>query len=120
MFRKIFILALFCLLFLPSFGFAQGFKDQAALETRLAYLYDLEGVTDVFFDNNNVYIGFDQAPVDIGQIIRGAALNGNRAYGARVHVWACRYNSSEGDPARWPRFCFATGQSGRVVKTDCR
>ena len=94
--------------------------DQSALESRLAYLSDIPEISSVKLVRNNVYIGFNKRTLDMGTIVRGAAAFGNRAYGARVHVWACVFNANEPNPEKWRYYCSATGQNGKVKKSDCR
>lgn len=49
-------------------------QDQAALEKRLEYLNDIPEVSWVKFDGNNVHIGFNKRPSDLGSIVRDAGF----------------------------------------------
>ena len=91
--------------------------DYSVVEKRLAYLNDIEGVAQVAFEQNNVFIGFETLPDDYEVIVRAAAVHGNKALGRRVHVWACKYVADQ-PPRSWPWYCFATGQNGKVVKYE--
>ncbi len=91
--------------------------DYSVVEKRLAYLNDIEGVAQVAFERNNVFIGFETLPDDYESIVRAAAFHGNKALGRRVHVWACKYDA-EIAPDRWPVYCFATAQNGKVVNFE--
>lgn len=102
----------FLLIFLAAPVYAM---DYSVVEERLAYLKDIEGVAQVAFERNNVFIGFESLPEDYETIVRAAAVHGNKALNRRVHVWACKYDA-EIAPDRWPAYCFATAQDGKVVK----
>jgi len=113
------ILIAIIFIFLISIAFVQaGRRDQKALEARLAYLKDIAEISWVIFDKNNVYLGFNKIPDDMGTIVRGAALQGNKAYGFGVHVWAM--DANKGDWKTAPHYYTATARHGRVAKSSCR
>ncbi|MDY6789867.1 MAG: hypothetical protein SWH54_01245 [Thermodesulfobacteriota bacterium] len=84
----------------------------------MAYLKDIPEISWVVFDENSVYLGFNKVPGDMSAIVRGAALQGNKAYGFGVHVWAM--NANKGDWKTAPHYCTATARWGRITKSDCR
>ena len=95
-----------------------GRRDQSALKESLDYLKDVPEISWVVFDRNNVYIGFSEQVNDVGSICRGAAVNGNRAYGFGVHVYAV-----DGYQADWKKskhYCTATARHGKVIRSNCR
>lgn len=94
-------------------------KRLDALEARLAYLYDIPEISEVVFEGNHVYLGFERWTLKMGTVTRAAAYHGNKVYGRRVHVYACKYDPYEPDPRDWPLFCSATGQDGKVKRCDC-
>ena len=116
--KRITFIALIFVIIVLAISVNAGRRDQKALEARLAYLKDTFGVLCVVFDKNNVYIGFETVDNDMGMIVRGAAVQGNKAYGAGVHVWAM--NANKGDWKTAPHFCTATARKGRITKSDCR
>ena len=93
-------------------------RDQSALKKSLAYLHDIPEISWVVIVRNNIYIGFNKRIKDMGAICRGAAVNGNRAYGFGVHIYAV-----DGYQADWRKskhYCAVTARSGRVTKSSCK
>jgi hypothetical protein len=88
-------------------------RDYASLERKLAYLNDIDEVSWVEFDANNVYVGFERRPADLSAIVNAAAVNGNRALGFGVHVWAVpgRRGWRPGDGTY---YCEATARHGEL------
>ena len=104
------------LIFIASQSFA---RDQKALESRLNYLNDIPEISWVKFNKNNVYVGFKSKPADMSNIVGGAALFGNKAYGFGVHVWAVPANNKNwkvGDQY----YCEATARHEKVEDNSCR
>lgn len=95
-----------------------GRRDHAALSKRLSYLKDIPEISWVIIVKNNVYLGFVKKINDMGAICRGAAVQGNRAYGFGVHVYAV-----DGYQADWKKakhYCRATARHGRITGSNCR
>ena len=95
-----------------------GRRDQGALKERLSYLKDIPEISWIVIVKNNVYLGFNKKINDMGAICRGAALNGNRAYGFGVHVYAV-----DGHQADWRKakhYCRATARRGKVTRSNCK
>lgn len=103
-----------------SYAFA---GDQAALKNRLAYLKDIPEVSEVKYVDNQVYIGFNRCPSDIGAIVGGAAAFGSSAYGSRITVWGCEYDKHEPNPEKWGVYgrgkCYAIARGGETRKNRC-
>lgn len=96
-----------------------GYKP--ALEKRLSYLSELPEVSWVEIENNNVYIGFNAIPDDLGTIVRAAAFHGNKAIDFGVHVWAVDTKYIGWRPAGDnPYICTATARYGKVQKSNCK
>lgn len=60
----------------------------------LAYLNEMEDVLWVRVVQSDVYVGFHHVPAEPLKLLREAALIGNHATHADVHVWA--FDASEG------------------------
>lgn len=95
-------------------------SPESKLQDRLAYLRDIEEVTWVEFDDNNVYIGFNSRPPDLSIIMNAAAIHGNRAYGHGVHLWAVPANLPGWRPGKGPYYCTATARYGKIEHNDCK
>ena len=70
------------------------------------------------FNQNNVYVGFKTKPADLANIVVGATLFGNRAYGFGVHVWAFPASNPDWE-AGDPYHCEATGRYGKINNNSC-
>jgi hypothetical protein len=95
-------------------------KDQVALNEKLSYLSDIPEISWVEIENNNVFIGFNTIPTDLSIIVRGAAVQGNLAYGFGVHVWAVKAEDHNWRPGSGPYYCEATARSGKITKSNCK
>ena len=96
----------------------KGPSSQASvLKEQLAYLLSVSEVAWVDIYDNNVYVGLNAVPQDLGLIVGAAALHGNRAINFGVHVWAVNSNFRE-SPLDGYR-CSATARYGKVQKNDC-
>ena len=116
--KRIILISLILSITLVFYAHAQ---DQTALEERLTYLNDIPEISWVEFDGNDVYIGFNKRPSDLGSIVRGAAAFGNKAYGFGVHVWAVPAAEKGWRPGKGSNsYCSATGRYGKVEKSNCR
>ena len=109
------IMLILCFVVPSSFGKR---KDHDALVKSLDYLYDISDIQWVEIDRNNVYIGFISKPDDIGSIVRGAALKGNKAYGFGVHVWAMNANDDWQSSSKY--YCTASARRGKITSSDCK
>jgi hypothetical protein len=105
-----------CLFITPAWSSA---KDQSALASSLAYLFDLPQVAWVEYDQNRVYLGFTTVGPDVLQIVRTAAINGSKAYGAQVQVWGVRVEYGGWRPGDLPYICTAIGDRGEVTSSNC-
>ena len=106
------------LIIISAISVSAGRRDQKALEERLSYLNTTFGISWVVFDKNSVYIGFETVDNDLGMIVRGAAVQGNKAYGFGVHIYAV--DANKGDWKTAPHYCTATARHGRVTKSNCK
>ena len=66
------------------------------LRAELIYLNDIPEIQWWEVVQNNIYISFSSAPNDYENIIRVAAMKGNKKIDFGVHVWAL-----ENQPAGW-------------------
>jgi len=124
--KKTLLLSVILLLFMGSFVVVvpeSKAGDQAALKDRLAYLIDIPEVASVKFVGNQVYIGFNKRPLDIGIIVGAAAANGSSAYGSRISVWGCVYDKNEPNPENWGVYkrgkCYAIARDGKTRVNRC-
>lgn len=93
-----------------------GRRDQGAIKEGLDYLKNIPEISWVVFVRNNVYLGFSEQINDMSAICRGAALNGHRAYGFGVHVYAV-----DGHQADWTKskiYCKATARHGKITRSS--
>ena len=89
-------------------------RDNQALQDRLSYLGEIDEISWIEFEDNNVYIGFKRRPSDLGAIVNSAAVWGNRAHGFGVHVWATDARYRGWRPGLAPYYCEATGRYGKL------
>jgi hypothetical protein len=94
-------------------------QDQSALASSLSYLFDLPQVAWVEYDQNRVYVGFTTVNSDVLQVVRTAAINGSKAYGAPVQVWGVRIEYGGWTPGDLPYICTAVGARGEVTSSNC-
>ena len=113
------ILTISLITLISCFSVAYG-RDQAALNQKLSYLADINEISWVEIDENNVYVGFNKIPSDFSTIVRGAAVQGNRAYGFGVHAWAVNAKNTNWRPGSGPYYCEATARHGKIEKSDCK
>ena len=103
------------------FNFSNVFADDSEnLKKRLEYLNDIPEISWYEVERNNVYIGFNNIPIDFRVIVNAAAVHGNNAYGFGVHVWAVIASQKGWRPGDGPYYCCATARGGRIKKSDCR
>ena len=99
-------------------------KDQLALKNRLSYLNDTPEVSVVKYIDNQVYIGFNDRPFDIGIIVGAAAAVGSQAYGSMISVWGCVYDGTVSNPEKWKVYnrgkCCAIGRGGQTITNRCQ
>lgn len=103
----------------PSAPVKQGSAQGSVLRAELAYLNDIDEVAWVEIDGNNVYIGWDDPPGDLGAINRAAAMAGNRAIDFGVHVWSVKGGAPGWRPGGGPYLCETTARHGRLEDSSC-
>ena len=87
---------------------------EGKLESTVAYLKDIDEVSWVEVEGNDVYIGFKSRPSDLTAIVGAAALHGNRATGFGVHVWAVDAKHTGWRPGSGPYFLELTARHGKI------
>ena len=95
-------------------------RPKISIKKSLSYLNDIPEVEWVEVDGNDVYIGFKERPSDLKLIIHAAAINGNRAHGFGVHVWAVDAKYAGWRPGAGPYWCTATARHGKITDSSCR
>jgi len=115
--KQIFTVSIFLFLFIPIMT---GAADVAALKSKLNYLNSLPEISWVQFKGNDVIIGFNILPNDLRLIMNAAALNGNRAYGSGVHLWAVHAEYKNWNVWKDPYICTATARYGKIEVNNCR
>lgn len=121
--RKTLMILLTMLLFF-AFASVSLAGNKAALKNRLAYLNNIEEVSEVKFIDNQVYIGFNWPVQDMGMIVGAAAAFGSEAYGSMITVWGCEYNANISNPKNWNVYrrgkCYAIGRGGQARTNRCQ
>ena len=91
-------------------------ESERQLAEALAYLNDVDDVTWMEVDRNNVYLGFSSIPEDLTLIVNAAARNGNAVLGSGVHAWAAQANRGW-RPGQPGFLCEATVRGGQFENT---
>ena len=118
--KKIIILIVCVAAVIPLLSFLSPDTNPAALKHELAYLQNIPEVSWVEFDENDVYIGFNERPSDLRLIMSSAALIGNRAYGFGVHLWAVKATQRGWRPGKGSYYCECTARYGKIKDNSCR
>ena len=116
--NRFFIIIIFLFFFiLPTIT---GAVDITTLKFKLNYLTSLPEISWVQFKGNDIIIGFNIIPNDLRLIMNAAALNGNRAYGSGVHLWAVHAEYKNWNVWKDPYICTATARYGKIEENNCR
>ena len=91
-------------------------ESERQLAEALAYLNDVDDVTWMEVDRNNVYLGFGVVSEDLALIVNDAAMNGNEVLGLGVHVWAVQADLGW-RPGQPGLLCEATARGGQFENT---
>jgi len=101
----------------PSKPSGPSQTEQRILDA-IAYLDDIEEVSWYEVEANSIYIGFEKRPDDIDLIVKGAAINGNKAIDFGVHAWGIVGAGEGWRPSyRGPQAaCEYTARHGRIER----
>ena len=102
-------------------GSASISRTEAASKA-LAYLgTEVDELAWYEVDGNEVFIGFNPIPSDVGLVTHFAAMNGNKAIGFGFHAWAVDARKADkgwrpGDPGG---ICEVSVRHGKVESNSC-
>ena len=85
---------------------------EGILKETLGNVVSEEDVAWIHFEDNNVYVGFTEVPLDLNSLLRAWALQGNRAIDFGVHVWAVPADAPRGSVER--TYAEATARYGKI------